>query len=165
MVQAWLDNTGLYRKYGPDKAAPTIGGEVLSFGELREVVFTLDLTTVGSSATILSDVQVIPEGVRIEEIEVVTHTAADSAGDAGVLNLGLIATDRSTEIDFNGFIAAAAQTTMDAAGETTVYQIGTTGVGALVGTTTTATGHITADYDTAAFSAGVLHIRIRYYKP
>jgi hypothetical protein len=164
MVNAWYDNTGLYRKYGTDKATPHIAGEYCTYGDTREVEVTLTLPSLGSSASIVDDTVVIPAGARIEEVSIVAHTAATSSGSA-VLNIGLSRTDRTTELDYDGLVAALAKTAYDAAGEKTTINVGSTGAGALIGTTLAYTGHITADYDTAAFTAGVIRVRIRYYMP
>lgn len=164
MVQAWLDNDGLYHKYGPDKATPNVAGEYRTNGALREVEVKITLTALATGSTILSDQVFIPAGVRIEEVEVVTTTAATSGGSA-VLNVGLIRTDRSTAIDADGLIAAMALTTHDAAGEKTVLRVGSTGAGALIGTTTANVGYLVADYDTAAYTAGVVVVRVRYMVP
>lgn len=166
MANTWLDDDGLYHKYGTTKATAHIGGEYTRVGgDYTEVEFTLNLTTVGSSAGIIDDVVVIPAGARIQEVEVLCHTAADSTNDDGTLNLGLIKTDRTTEIDYDGLLASYDQSRMDAAGEKNTVVVGGTDAGALLGTTLTYTGHVTADYDTHAFTAGVVRIRIRYYMP
>ena len=53
-------------------------------------------------------------------------------------------------------------TAIDTAGETNVIRKGSTGAGALIGTTLTNAGLLVADYDTAAFTAGEVVVRIRY---
>lgn len=162
---AWLNNDGLYIKTGYEQAAgPTLAGEIKTYGRLREIEVKINLTSLGTGSTILSDVTYFPKGARIEEVEVVTETAATSGG-AAVLNLGLIRTDRTTAYDADGFIAALAITTHDAAGEKTVLRVGSTGAGAFIGTTLANVGLLVADYDTAAYTAGVLKVRIRYYAP
>lgn len=164
---AYMDNAGLYRKYGTEKTTAQVGGEPRNNGEVREIDVRLDLTTllVTNGGVIVSDTIFFPTGVRVEEIAVITETAA--TGATATLNLGLIAGDRTTEIDFNGFLAAYPLASMDVAGEKNTVTIGSTGAGALIGTTTSHTtgAYICADYDTAAFTAGVVRLRIRYYRP
>ena len=159
---AWKNNDGLYLKYGTEKATANKGGEFRLDGPLHMVEVKIDLTALTSSAAIVSDQIFFPKNARIEEIEVVTHTAATSGGSA-TLDVGLQQTDRSTEIDYNGFVAALAKTAVDAAGEKNVIRVGSTGAGALIGTTNSTVGYITANYGTAAFTAGVVYVRVKYY--
>lgn len=162
MAQKNADN--LYLKFGTEKATPLIGGEYVTTGSIREVELTVDLTALTATETPLSDVVMIPAGVRITEVEVVTHTAA-ATGTA--IDLGLIRnSDRSTEVDYDGLLAAFPTASMDAAGETNSVVLGHTYVGALVGTTTSYTSLISASRTTGtAFTAGVIVVKIRYYKP
>ena len=156
-----LNSDGLFVKIGTTKATATKAGEYRTVGALREIEVTLsDLTTLTNTAAIIADVTFFPK-MRIEEVEVVNTTAATSGGSA-TLDLGLIQTDRSTEIDFEAFLNGAALADYNAVGEKIIYRIGTSGVGQLVGTTTTNVGYITANFNTAAFTAGALKIIIRY---
>ena len=156
----WLDNDGLYHKYGTTKTTANVAGEFQTLGALREIEVKLDLTTLTSSAVIISDVTFFPK-MRIEEVVIEVQTAATSSG-TGTLDVGLIKTDRTTEIDYNGLIAAETTADLDTAGKKITYIYGTSKAGALIGTTTTSVGHITANYNTGAFQAGVVYIRIRY---
>ena len=150
----------LHLKYGPDKATATKAGEYVTTGALREIEVRIDLTTLTEVEVIQSDALFFPK-MRIEEVEVVTHTAAVT-GTA--VDIGLVRTDRTTAIDADGFVAALITASMNAAGEKNVLRIGSTSVGALVGTTTTNPGYITASRtDSTAFTAGVIYVRIRYY--
>lgn len=167
---SWKNNDGLYLKYGTTKTVSTIAGEYRTTEEMRQIEILLDLTTVSATAgTIIADATIFPKGARIVEVKTICHTAADSTSDDGVLNLGLIALDRSTEIDYNGILAAFPQASMDAAGEEVLTGLGaahtTTYAGALIGTTTSAAGYLCADYDTHAFTAGLVRIKIGYYMP
>lgn len=161
MVQSYYDNAGLYRKYGTDKATATKAGEYHMFGPLKLIEVTIDLTTLTSvaGATILADTTFFPK-MRIEEIILDVTTAV--TGTNATLDIGLVGTDRSTEIDFNGFIAAETKANMDTAGKKITYSYGSTNYGALIGTTTASVGHLVANYNTAAFTAGVVVVRIYY---
>lgn len=161
---AWLNQDQLYLKHGTEKTVPNKAGEYRNVGGLREVEVKIDLAQVGTNPTILSDVTFIPAGVRIEEVEVVVTVAATSGG-AAALNLGLVRTDRTTAISANGLLAAIALTAIDAAGEKVVYRVGTAGAGSLIGTTTANVGYLTADFDTAAYTAGQIIVRVRYMVP
>ncbi len=163
MTNTWLNKDGLYVKFGTAQADKNNGGEYHFDGPRHLIEVKLDLTKVTATdgSYIVSDTIFFPKNARIEQVDVVTETAATGTG--AVLNVGLVKTDRSTEIDFNGFIAALPQTSMTPAGKTTQLHEGDTDAGALIGTTTANTGYIVADYDTAAFTAGVAIIRIYYH--
>jgi hypothetical protein len=161
-----MNNDGLYQKYGTTQATSNIAGEYHYDGPRHCIeIADLDLTkvTVTDGSYIVSDQVFFPKNARIETIELITETAATGTG--AVLNLGLVKTDRSTEIDFNGFLAAFPQTSMTPAGSFTTFHEGSTDAGALFGTTTSTVGYICADYDTAAFTAGKVRIRIYYTMP
>jgi len=156
-------NDGLTRKFGLDKTTGTKGGEYRTNGLLREVEFKINLADLTETETVQSDVVFIPAGVRLAEVKVYTTTAA-ATGTA--IDLGLIRTDRTTEIDYNGLLAAFPTASMNAAGETTTLVQGSSNVGALVGTTTANVGYVTASRtDATAFTAGAIVVIISYYVP
>jgi hypothetical protein len=158
----WMNNDGLYIKYGTDRStAAKVGAfETLQSG-MHVIEANLNLTELTASAAIVSDSFIVPKGWTIMRAEIIATTAATSGG-AAVLNVGIQRRDRSTEIDYDGIIAALALTSIDTKGETTSFSKGGTSAGALVGTVTDATytGYLTADYDTAAYTAGVVKVRI-----
>lgn len=165
----WKNNDGLYLKYGTTKTVANTAGEYKTYGDLRTVELVIDLTALTETETIQSDVITIPAGVRIVDVETIATTGA-ATGTA--IDVGLIKTDRSTEIDYNGLLAAAPTANMNTDGERSVYQqavtvpTGLTGTGALIGTTTAYVGHISASRtDSTAFTAGTIVLKIRYYKP
>lgn len=169
MVQSSTINN-LYKKYGPDRATATTAGEYTTVGLLRQVELDITLANLTETETIQADTLFLPAGVRIQEVEIITQTL----GATGVaVDLGLIkASDRTTEVDYDGLLAAAPLAVMDAAGERTIYTASTTvpasatGTGALIGTTLAFNSHISASRTTAtAFTAGVIRIIIRFYKP
>lgn len=160
---AWYNNDGLYIKYGTEQDTPTVGaGEYQTPGPQRMVELVIPaMTSLGTSAAIQHDTVTLPKNARIEKVEIVTTTAVTSGGSA-VLNIGLSRTDRSTELDYDGLVAALALASFNAAGETYTITNGATGAGALVGTTLAYNGYLTADYDTASFTAGAIKVRIFY---
>jgi len=164
MVQSWKNSDNLYLKFGPDKATPNIAGEYVTVGELREVELTITLANLTQSETPLSDVLMLPAGVRIEDVVVVTQSVA-ATGVA--IDLGLIKnSDRSTEVDYDGLLAAFPLASMDTAGEKSIITVGSSFAGALIGTTLGFTSLVTCSATTAtAFTTGVIRVRIRYYKP
>lgn len=162
-MATWTNNDGLTLKYGLDRTTGTKSGEYVTTGALREVEVKINLADLTETETVLSDVTFMPAGARIAEIKVITTTAA-ATGTA--IDLGLIRTDRTTELDYNGFLAAFPTASMNAAGETFVLVQGSANVGALVGTTLANVGYITASRtDATAFTAGAIVVTIKYYIP
>lgn len=156
---AWMDNAGLYRLYGTEQTVPNKGGEYRTDGELRDIDIKIDLTQLTESETPVSNTIFFPVGMKIEQIEYFVDTAA-ATGTA--IDLGLVQTDRATEIDYNGFLAALPTASMTAGAKATVVKGGTY-AGALVGGTTSVQGYITCSRTSStAFTAGVIRIRIKY---
>ena len=164
----WTNNDGLYIRYGTDEATAGAAGHFASpdKGNVTVVEARIAAMTALTDSTqnIIDQFTVIPKNARIEYVEVFTTTAVTSGGSA-VLDLGLIRLDRSTELDYDGLLADAPIADYNVAGETKRYQIGVTGVGALVGTVLANPGYLVATYDTAAFTAGAVTIRIGYSFP
>lgn len=163
----WTNNDGLAVPMGPSEATVTRVGEYNNeSGEhWTEADIDLSVLTTGNQ-TILSDTVTIPNGAFVYRVSVtVTKEPTDASGTAN-LDLGLIDQDRSTEIDFNGFLAAAdAWNSGTDLGRTTTYELGTTEAGALVGTKITNTGLLVANAETAVFTAGVIKVRIFWFVP
>ena len=163
----WMDNTGLRQEYGLEQVIPQVAGEYKTFGPQRLIELKLDLTTmVTTPGTMINGTSSVffPAGFTIDRVEVEATVAA--TGSSSTLNLGLVRTDTTTEIDFDGILALAPLANMDTTGETVTYSKGVTGAGALVGTTVGSNpGYLVANWGTAAFSAGVVTIRIYYSKP
>lgn len=160
-MAATINADGLALKYGTDRATVGRGGEYVTVGATRELELKLTLTDLTEAETILSDAAVLPAGARIQEVEIVTNTAA-ATGVA--IDVGLIRQDRTTEIDYDGLLAAFPTASMNAAGEKVVISDNTTYDGALVGTTLVYPSYISASRTTAtAFTAGSVYLRIRYY--
>ena len=164
---AYLNNDGLYKKYGTEKATANKGGAYVMPGALREIeIKGLDLTTLATATeTIVSDVLFFPADHIVEEVTIWTRTAATSGG-AATLDLGLVQGDRSTAVDVDGFLQAVALGDMNADGErvTKVGPPAAGGIGAFADkdTVPTVTGYITAGAGTAVFTAGIVDIRIRF---
>lgn len=166
---SYKDNDGLLRKYGTEKATANKAGEYTTTGHLREIELKVTLSALTETETVQSDQVWVPSGARIVEVDILTETAA-ATGTA--IDVGLIRNDRSTEIDYDGLLAAFVTASMDAAGERSVIKravtipTGLAGTGALIGTTTSNPGYITASRtDSTAFTAGVVYITVRYYMP
>jgi hypothetical protein len=160
----WINSDGLRVRLGNTEAEVTRGGELPSAGEYRKFEFQITLTTAGTASALIPDTTgiIIPSGFRIESVTTIAETAATSGGSA-VLNVGLVRQDTTTTYDADGFLAAVALTSHDAAGETVIYRVGTTGAGAFIGTTLANSGYLVFDYDTAAYTAGELRVIIEGY--
>ena len=159
---AWYNDDGLYVKFGTEEATVADVGNYNVSGPENMIELKIpDLTALGTSAAIQDSGLVVPKNAFIQKCEIIVDTAATSGGSAA-LNVGLIRTDRSTELDYDGFVAAGAVATFAAAGNIVEYTQGSTGHGALIGTTLAYNGYLTADYDTAAFTAGALRFRLWY---
>jgi hypothetical protein len=162
-MASWYNNDGLLIKYGATEAVAGQAGEfeVEGSNRVQEVVFNLvDLNT--STQVILDDNVNVPKNARIEQIVIEVETAATSGGSA-TLDFGLVRNDRTTELDYDGFIAAQALAGINAAGKKITYTVGTTSVGALIGTTLANPGLLVAKAGTAVFTAGRVRIRIYWY--
>lgn len=164
---AWFNNDGLDIRFGVERATPSPGGELTAYGPLRLVSFELDYTDFAATPARVSNTVFLPAYSYVERVRVTTETAFDSAGDAFVYNLGLQRYDQSTEIDYNGLIAAQPQADVNAAGEIQEVIVGHTYAGALIGVSSGANpGYITVDYDTAAPTAGKARWEVYYrYNP
>jgi hypothetical protein len=179
---SWMNSDGLYVKFGLEEGKSAVGGEYSKDGAIHEYEVTIDYTEVLSATYAIVDGGaapgplgvVIPEGLRVTEVEVFTATAFTSSGTIGsaVLSVGLKKkSDRSTELDHDGFLTASfVGGVFDAANETTVVRTGTTGVGALItgGSVISEDGVIVAANTAHAshpFTAGKAIVKIRGYYP
>ena len=161
----WHNADGLYVKLGVDEGTPSKGGEVHNGANSYVWEADIDLSILAvASSTVLSDTSFLPQGARIEAVEVITLTVADSASDTAVLNVGTIDADTRTSGDPDGLVLSAAQTTIDAAGERMYLTTGGD-AGALIGTTLDENQLVVADADTEVFTAGRVKIRIFYFFP
>lgn len=160
----WTNSDGLRIKIGASEANITQGGEYNQTGHVHEVQVRFNLTSLGTATALLEPGIIIPKGARIEQVEVVAETAATSGGSA-TLNVGLVRLDNTTAIDEDGLVAALALASINVAGEKNVLTPGITSAGALVGTTLANAGKFVADYDTAAFTAGVVLVTVKFYVP
>lgn len=160
----WLNDDGLTVKFGTEEADAGKGGAYSTLGALRMAEVEITGTSIASTATLVDRHTIIPSGARIEKVEVVAETAFTSGG-AATLDVGLVDQDETTAIDDDGLVAALALTSIDADGDVVELVQGSTGHGALVGTTTSNAGYLTVHYGTAAYTAGVGKVRVYYYIP
>lgn len=163
---AYMDNTGLYQKFGVEQTVNSTGGEYREGAGIRTIELTVTLSAAaypfGATNYIINDNVFIPAGVRIQEVETYVETAG--AGATATLDLGLIRTDRTTVTSANGLIAAKTVASMTT-GEKAIVVPGGTFAGALLGTTTANVNYVSIRVNTASFTSGVIRFRIRYFKP
>lgn len=161
-MPTWTNNDGLTIYYGASESVPATGGEYESDGLWREVEVKLDLTTLTSTAgTVVSRVQ-IPFGYQLGRVEVIADTAATSGGSA-TLDVGFKRMIAGTENDYNGAVAALPLANINVEGELNRLDPGVAYAGALVGKVVEAdeVSLVTANYNTAAFTAG--KVRVRFF--
>jgi hypothetical protein len=166
----WVNDDGLYIKFGPQEARASKSGEyarsAASDGKHRiEVIVDLaSLPTAASGNEQIQDDGVwLPDNVFIEKVIVEVIEEPTTVGSPN-LDFGLVAMDRSTEVDFNGLLAAAdafeAGTDL---GVIVEYDTATTEAGVLVGTQFTGgPAYFTASADTADWTDGKLRITTIY---
>lgn len=161
---AWMDNTGLYQKYGTEQTETSTGGEYKTFAEAREIEVKIDLRDLTEAETIINDNIFFPKHMVIQEVEIYV----DEAAATGVaIDMGLIETDRTTEIDYDAILKGVATATLTKGAKVLLVK-GSSNVGDYItnGTVTSKVGHITMSRTTStAFTTGILRIRIRYTRP
>ena len=169
----WINDDGL-PVYFPGDAGTVMRGGERDYDGRHETFVVIDLTALdaydATSEQIVHETLSIPAGAFIEDVQVVV--LKETAGTNANLDVGLVKqSDRTTEIDFNGFLTAAdgfnggtevgSIWTYSKADSATV----TTDGGALIGTRLASTGLITASADTADFSSGIIEFRVHWFVP
>jgi hypothetical protein len=176
-MTVWTNSDGLHVKFARDGADLAQGGQYSTLGPLQCTEIKIDYTDalsatpacVGGTAGALNPI--IPGGVRIENVEVIAETAFTSSGTIGSATfvLGLKKLDRSTELDHDGFTTSSfVGSSLDAQGEYTNVRLGVTGVGALIGATTSEAGYVCVSNSAHAshpYTAGKATVRIYWYNP
>lgn len=161
---SWMNNDGLYLQYGTQKAVPTVAGDYLSYGELREIELTITPSSLTTSPAILANTTVLPSGVFIESVQTIVDATAPAGGTS--ISVGTMRADRSTVISNTGLLNAQVLANHDATGENNTYtQPAAGGGGGLLGTTTSFTdnfAYITALCAGTYTGAGTMKFRIRY---
>lgn len=168
-TSSWTNSDGLVTWFGTDEAVETRGGEFeMDGGEhVTEVLVNLAAlpTAASGNEQIVAENVTIPNGAFIRMVSVFVVKEPTTSGSPN-LDFGLVDQDRTTELDFNGLLAAAdAFETGTDLGTYLEYVKGTTEAGALIGTRLTNTGILTCSADTADWTAGVLRLRVHWYVP
>ena len=177
---SWVNGDGLYVKFGVEEGKSAVGGEVAPAADLYTLEFVIDYTEVGSATAAIIDGGsargpygiVIPEGVRLKEMEVLTITAPTSSGTvaSSTLVIGTNLTDRTTaqDVDLLSTSSFVIGTVLESVGEAVTLAPGVTGAGVGYGTTTTAAGVIVAANSAHAshpYTAGRWLCKLRYFYP
>ena len=166
----WHNGDSLVVTFGHEEGqvATHPAGEYLthdgSGAQVMEIL--INLASLTQTETILNNAVKIPANAHVLWVETICIVAA-ATGTA--IDVGIIAEDRSTEVDFNGFLAAFETGDMNAVGETRRFfethtqPASITGTGALVGQEVTTGGWLSASMtDATAFTAGKVKVRIGY---
>lgn len=159
----WYNSDGLYVKFGQEEGQAAVLGEVRTAGVNRELVLTLDLTTLASTDTILDYTTYLPKDAFIESVTIETLTNATSGGSA-TLSVGLYKSDTTTAISATALVAAATVASLGNAGTCATLTLGSTYAGAKIGSTPGFPALLSAKYGTAAFTAGTVSIRVQWSK-
>jgi len=167
----WNNSDHLLVLFGTDQARASRGGEYSRLADGQECVSVIiDLAALPTAASgneqIVADNVFIPNGAFITKVRVTVLEEPVTSGSPN-LDLGLVDQDRSTEIDFNGLLAATDtwETGGTDLGTVVEYTKGSTEVGALVGTQITNTGLISASPDTTDWTDGTIKVDIEFYMP
>lgn len=169
-----INADGLLVKYGAEGGQTSRGGEINHKGadHITEIAIKgTDIPTLGNVVADTSNNTTLPlmhgvelpVGARIQKVEIQVETAFTSGGSA-TLDFGLVRADRTTELDYNGLIAAQTVASLSAGAFITITT-GSGTAGALVGTTLANKGIFTVNYNTAAFTAGRAVIRVYWNFP
>ena len=164
----WMNNDGLFVQYGTSKAVPTVTGDYLSYGDVREIELTVTLASLATTPTIIGNTTFFPSNVFVESVTVDTEIGM-TVGSATSISIGTMRTDRTT-VGTGGtasgsFLASAVNADFTTAGQRKDYVGGTATVGTAVGTTTSFTDggvYITAQSNAGTYTGGVIKLRIRY---
>lgn len=159
---SWMNNDGLYIQYGTSKAVPTTAGDYLSYGEWRDIEFTVNLA--GAAGTyVVANTTFLGTNVFLESVNLNVEVAA--AGGTS-LSIGTRRLDRTTDISTTNIVNASLTATL-AQGANVTLVGGSATAGTLVGTTVTTSqlpdGAAYLTYTTAGtFTNGVVKVRLRY---
>lgn len=166
-MATWTNSDGLFINLGVTEATLGKGGSYEDYvGGSQCIEFVVQYTDVPlTTPTIIDQMVTLPSGVILESVELIAETAVTSGG-AATIDFGLQRLDRTTELDYNGIVAALAITALNAAGKRVVIQNGSTGAGALFnGTATSNAGVFTFNALTAALTAGKIRVKLYFYRP
>ena len=179
----WTNSDGLTVKFGVEEAAIARGGQTVDANGDYNHTFYIDYRDVlSATAAILGSVAgpdavgsygvVVPKGLLVHSVEVLTETAPTSSGTVASANLvmGFIRDDLSTTYDVDGLSTTSfvIGTVLETAGERVNLVPGATGAGALIGTTLANDGVIVVANSTHAshpYTAGKWRVTVKGFYP
>lgn len=158
--KSWRNADGLNVWFGPKEGTSGLAGETLQYGDNHPLEFVLSLTDLTATAQYLDEHVTLPRGAFIEQVELVVLTGA--VGATATLNLGLSKDDDATNVSDTALVSALAVTSIATVGTKLVLNVGSTGAGTSIGSTTPTdlATVVTGKYGTAAFTAGKVLVRI-----
>lgn len=160
---SWLNNDNLYLQYGTQKAVPTTAGDYLSYGEWRDIEFTINLASLSTTPTIIANTTFLGTPIFLESVQLDVETAATGGTS---LSIGTMRLDRATVISNSNIVNASLTATLTQGNQVTLVG-GSATAGTLVGTTVTSSqlpdtsAYITATV-AGTFTAGTVKVRLRY---
>lgn len=169
-----INADGLLVKYGTEGGQTSRGGEINVEGADHITEFAIKGTDIPTLGNVVASTSTnttlplmhgieLPLGARIQKVEIQVETAFTSGGSA-TLDIGLVRADRSTELDYNGIVAAQTVASLSA-GAFITLTTGSGTAGALMGTVLANKGVLTVNYNTAAFTAGKAVVRVYWNFP
>jgi hypothetical protein len=171
-MTVWVNNDGLEVRFGSSKADLRLGGRLKTFGSMRELHVKIVGTSVPVQGTVIANVidkkVTIPSNSYIDTVgsQFIVDTAF--VGATATLDIGTMGDDGDgtyTVIDDDGIDAAIAITAIDAVDDTIAVngaQMGTSPVNAVNASLPIA---ISYGYNTAALTAGVGTLILKYRPP
>lgn len=157
---SWINDDGLYIRFGVEKTVETLGGESTTDGNDRTLTMSFAAEDLGA----LTVNKIMLEGVTVPDGAVLRSATLNVTeafvGATGTLDIGLVDSDRTTEFDFDGIDAAIAVTALT---EGAVIECD----GVLIGTVldNTLPMYVTMRNNTADFTAGEAQLVVKYYIP
>jgi len=158
----WINPDGLVVRFDAERIVPSAGGSIHPAGE--HVVFDFkinvaNLTTTTTNIVLGGESIIFPRNSFIETVEVINEATAATITS---LSVGLIRLDRTTELDYDGFVAALALASIDTLGEKVTLNKGSTSAGALIGTELAYPG-IPVAYIAGSVGTGIVRVRVKLY--
>jgi hypothetical protein len=159
---------GLTQKFGAAEVTPHArAGEYTVDGVNRVIEFVIDLSKLNAATSyIISDALILPAGAIIDQVEV-KNVVATAINGAPTIHVGVVGMDRENFIDEDGILVSAPVADWDLVNERKVYEVGSTGDGALVSAATalSAPGYATVansnfNDGVTDFTAGTIRVRL-----
>tara|TARA_R110000751_G_scaffold190563_1_gene296353 strand:- start:22 stop:537 length:516 start_codon:yes stop_codon:yes gene_type:complete len=164
--ELYTNADGLEIKFGLERATPSIQGALSTMGDEAQAVFRINALDLPSADAPFAHPTVgIPSGAHIISATLYVTTAFTSGG-SGTLTIGLWNDDGDgtyTVLDSDGIDATIAKTAIDAIGDHLACDGALVGSGAIALAGTAGRPlYLSAIYATAAFTAGVADLVIKY---